>query len=76
MPIGDLDQRAALTLSPSPDPEVAATSHEFSMLRGALQAAATVLTHPKARPWTVIEDGTILRPDWIREKARALGSIG
>lgn len=75
MPISDLTQRAALTLWPSPDPEVTATSQEFPTLLEALQAAAAALTHPEARPWIVIEDGTILRPGWIMEKARALGLI-
>lgn len=75
MAITDLDQRAALTLWPSPDPGTPAASREFPTLREAIQAASAVLADPEARPWIVIEDGTILRPGWIREKARALGFV-
>jgi hypothetical protein len=75
MPISDLDQRAVPAVWPSAQPGGAAEGREFPTLREAIKAAVRATDNAEARPWIVIEDGTILRPGWISEKARALGFI-
>ena len=57
----------------SSQPDGIAQSREFPSLREALRAAADVLRVPDAQPWIIVEDGTILKSGWIREKARAQG---
>jgi hypothetical protein len=70
-----LQQRAVLAVWPSVQPSGATEGREFPTLREAIEAAVTVLDGSDGRPWIVIEDGTILQPGWIREKARALGYL-
>lgn len=68
----DLDQRASLSLWPAGRPGGAVPGREFATVREAIAAAAPALREAGTTPWIVTEDGSILRPEWIRLQARAL----